>query len=87
MTLPAFIFGLIVSTLYGAAFHLWKNGGFLKLLLFLSLALIGFWTGHLVGRILNITFVNIGPLNFGTATLGSVILLIAGYWLTLESTG
>jgi hypothetical protein len=37
MTVPAVVFGFFVATLYGAFFHLWKYGGLLRLLLYLSL--------------------------------------------------
>ncbi len=29
MTLPALLIGILISTLYGAAFHLWRGGQYL----------------------------------------------------------
>jgi hypothetical protein len=49
MTLPALVFGFVVSTFYGIVFHLWKNGGLGRLLLYVILSWIGFLLGHLVG--------------------------------------
>lgn len=83
MTLPAVLFGILVSTLMGAAFHLWKNGGFGRLVLYLILAWVGFWGGHLLGNRFGLTFGSIGPLRFGMALLTGVITLFAGHWLSL----
>jgi len=83
ITLPAFVFGLLLGGLYGAAFHLWKDGGLFRLVLYLFLGCLGFWVGHLVGALINWSLFNIGPINFGMATIGSVVFLGAGYWLSL----
>ncbi|MCL4560438.1 MAG: hypothetical protein M1281_07485 [Chloroflexi bacterium] len=83
MTLPAFLFGFLASTLYGAAFHLWRGGSLPRLALYLALSWVGFGLGHFLGERLSWTFFNIGPLNLGMATLGSLVFLAAGYWLSL----
>ena len=83
MTLPTFLFGLLLSTLYGAAFHLWKGGGFGRLILYLFLGWIGFWAGHLIAGQLDWTFDSLGQLHFGTATACSLLILSAGHWLSL----
>ena len=83
MTLPAFIFGVVISTFYGAAFHFWKGGGAGRLLLYLILGWVGFWIGHLVAGFLNWSFDSLGALHFGTATVGAFLFLAIGYWLSL----
>jgi len=83
MTLPAFIFGIILSTFYGAAFHFWKGGGPGRLLLYLILGWAGFWTGHLVAGLLKWSFDSLGALHFGSATVGAGLFLTIGYWLSL----
>ena len=83
MTLPSFLLGVIISTLYGAVFHLWKRGGFGRLLLYLLLGWIGFWAGHALAGYLGWKFDSLGPLHLGAATLGSFLLLFIGYWLSL----
>lgn len=83
MSIPTLILGLILSTLYGALFHLWRGGNAARLLLYLILAWIGFWLGQLVGNLLNVSFDLIGQLHLLTATLGSLIFLAIGYWLSL----
>jgi len=83
MTLPAVLFGFLVSTLMGAAFHLWKDGGLGRLILYLILAWMGFWVGHLLGETLGFTFGSIGPLRFGMALTVAVFTIGVGYWLSL----
>ena len=83
MTVPAFLLGFLVSTLMGAVFHLWKDGGLGRLLLYLILAWVGFGVGHILGNQMGWTFGSIGPLRFGTAILVAVVTIFLGYWLSL----
>lgn len=83
MSIPTLVLGLILSTLYGALFHLWRGGNAGRLLLYLILAWIGFWLGQIIGNYLNLTFDLIGLLHIVIATLGSLIFLAIGYWLSL----
>jgi hypothetical protein len=83
MTIPAILFGVLVSTLLGAAFHLWKDGGLGRLVLYIILAWIGFWVGHIIGQALDWSFFSVGSLHFGMAVLGCILFLGAGYWFSL----
>ena len=83
MTIPSIIIGIIISTIYGAVFHLWRGDGLGRLILYIILAWIGFWLGHLIGNAMGWTFLSLGPLRLGTATLGAAITLGVGYWLSL----
>jgi uncharacterized membrane protein YeaQ/YmgE (transglycosylase-associated protein family) len=83
MSIPTLFLGLILSTLYGALFHLWRGGNAGRLLLYLILAWVGFWLGQLIGNYLNVTFDALGQLHVVIATLGSLIFLAIGYWLSL----
>ncbi len=82
MTVPALIFGILLAALYGAAFHFWRAETLKKLLLFILFAEIGFWAGHFLATSLGWNFVQIGPLNAGLGTLGSVLFLFVGDWLS-----
>lgn len=82
MTMPAFLFGFLISTLYGAVFHLIKDGGPGRLLLYVAFSWIGFWGGHLLADQLGWMLWSIGPLRFGVATFGSIFFLILGNWLS-----
>ena len=82
MTLPAILFGIVLSTTYGTAFHVWKGGSLKKLFLYIVLAWLGFLLGHFVGGLIGWSFAAVGPINTGMATLGSLIFLVAGEWLS-----
>jgi hypothetical protein len=83
MTLPALIFGVLLSSLYGAAFHLIRGGSLGRLLLYLILGWTGFWIGHFLAGQLGWTFASLGPLHLGMASLASIVFLVAGHWLSL----
>ena len=86
MTIPTLLLGFILSTLYGALFHLWRGGNAGRLLLYLILSWIGFWLGQFIGDLLNITFDNFGQLHIILATVSSLIFLGIGYWLSQVQT-
>lgn len=82
MTLPGIFLGVIVSSLYGSAFHLWRGGSLGRLFLYLLISWVGFWIGHFAGGALGFTFGTVGTLYLGSATLGSLIFLVVGHWLS-----
>ena len=82
MTFPALVFGIVLSTAYGTAFHLYKGGSLMRLLLDVILAWVGFWAGHILGGLVKWNFLSVGPINTGTATLGAAIFLFVGDWLS-----
>jgi hypothetical protein len=83
MSLPSILFGLLLSTLYGAAFHLWRGGSLGRLLLYMILGWAGFWSGQFLASRLDWTFGSLGPLHLGMATFVSAVFLAVGYWLSL----
>jgi uncharacterized membrane protein YeaQ/YmgE (transglycosylase-associated protein family) len=83
MTIPSLLIGLLISTLYGALFHIWRGGGLGRLFLFILLGWVGFWGGQVLGDVLGWTFLPLGPLNLGLATLGSLLVLLVGSWLSM----
>ncbi len=82
MTLPAFLFGFLISTLLGAGFHLIKGGSLNRLVLYIVLSWIGFWGGHFLAQELGITLWSVGPLRFGLAMVGCLGVLLIGQWLS-----
>jgi hypothetical protein len=83
MTIPSLVFGFVISSLYGAGFHLIRGGGLGRLILYLILGWLGFWIGHYLAGQLDWTFASVGPLHLGMATLSSILCLVAGHWLSL----
>ena len=82
MTLPTLLFALLVALLYGAVYHLLRGGGFWRLLLYFSLSVSGFIVGHLFGLWRGWIFIPLGALNFGLASVGSMLFLLLGDWLS-----
>lgn len=81
ISLPVLFFGTLVATLYGAAFHLIKGGSAGRLLLYMVLAWVGFWTGQYLGARLDLEFFRVGAIHLGTATAVVAVFLLAGDWL------
>lgn len=82
MTLPILLFALLIALFYGALYHLIRDGGFWRLLLYFVLSISGFVFGHLIGLWREWVFIPLGPLNLGLSSLGSVVLLVVGDWLS-----
>ena len=82
MTIPTLLFALLIALLYGALYHLIRGGGFWRLLLYLFLSLFGFVLGHLFGLWRGWVLLPIGSINVGLSSIGSILLLLLGDWLT-----
>ena len=82
MTLPTLLFAFLLALFYGSVYHLLRDGGFWRLLLYFSLSVSGFVIGHLVGLWRGWLFLPLGALNLGLSTLGSIVLLLLGDWLS-----
>ena len=85
MTTPAYLLAVILPTLYGAFFHLFRGGDGRRLLLYLSASWVGFIIGHNVSPIVQAHIYAIGPLNAGMATLGSTLSLVLTHWLAMRT--
>jgi hypothetical protein len=82
MTLPALLLALLFALLIGALYHLLRGGGIGHLLLFLGLSVLGFGSGHLLSLWLNWDFLPLGQINIGLSSVGSIIFLVIGDWLS-----
>jgi hypothetical protein len=82
MTFPAMMLALVMASLYGALYHLGRGGAPWRLLLYLGLAWAGFAAGHLLGGWLPWSLPQIGPLNAVAGTIGSLLFLGLGDWLS-----
>jgi len=83
MSLPGIILGIVISTLIGAAFHLWRGGSFGRMLLYIGLSWIGFWIGHIAASAMGWTFGMVGSLRLGVAVIGALVAVGSGYRLSL----
>lgn len=82
MTIQTVLLGIFTPVFLGALFHLWRGGAGWRLGLYIVLALIGFWLGHIIAHQLGWNFLVVGGLQIGIGSFGSLILLGVGYWLS-----
>lgn len=82
MTIPSIIFAFLIASLYGALYHLIRGGGLGRLLLFMIFGWAGFAGGHLLGIWQGWRLIPLGELDLGISTLGSLIFLVGGDWVS-----
>lgn len=82
MTLPAFLFGLIVALLLGSLYHSARGGGGGRLLAFVIISAIGFAIGQTLAVLLEWSLIKFGWLDVGLGSLGSLSLLALSDWLS-----
>lgn len=82
MTLPTLLFAFLIALLYGALYHLIRGGSLWRMLLYFSLSILGFVSGHLIGLWRSWIFFPLGSLNLGLSSIGSILILIVGDWLS-----
>lgn len=82
MTLPALLFSVLITLLYGSLYHLIRGGGFWRLLLYFVLSMFGFALGHLVGLWRGWVWIPLGSINLGPSSIGSFLILVFGDWLS-----
>ena len=79
---PILTLSFILATLYGAAFHVILGGDARRLVIFLLASWIGFALGQFVGVTFGIDVFEIGALRVVSASLGSLLALVAVSLLT-----
>ncbi|MER3515239.1 MAG: hypothetical protein C4310_13325 [Chloroflexota bacterium] len=77
---PALVLAGLLSTAYGAAFHL-VAGGLRRLLLYIVAGWVGFALGQFAGVYGDTDPLRIGQVHVVSATLGSWLALILAHWL------
>jgi len=82
MTIPSLLFALLITLLYGALYHLFRGGGFWRLIFYFGLSAFGFTIGDLTGYWSGWVIIPLGALDIGSASIGSLIFLIVGDWLS-----
>jgi len=73
---PAILLAVLLSTAYGAAFHVWRGGDRRRLGLFLVAGWVGFGLGQLLGLLISWNGAMLGEVHLVEATLGSLIALL-----------
>ena len=81
------IFAFLISTTYGAGFHLVVGGRLVMVPIYLICAWLGFAIGHFIGAWLGLTLLRLGIVQLLAGSIGAWSLLIVGRWLfTFDAT-
>lgn len=78
MPLPTIAFGILLSTLCGAIYHVVRGGSTKKMAFFLVLSLAGFWLGDTLAWYLGWSFAQVGLLNAGMGIIVSFVFMFIG---------
>jgi hypothetical protein len=81
MTIPFFLFALLLALAIGALYHFIRDGGPGHLLAYLLASVAGFASGHLIGAWREWFYFVWGPFNLGVEVAGAIIFLIVTDWL------
>ena len=81
------VLGFLLSTIYGAVFHLIIGGPPRRLLLYVVVSWIGFMAGHFIGDLLGIEVLKLGAIHLLAASIGSWLALILTWFLSDRRTG
>jgi hypothetical protein len=82
MTIPSILFALLIALLYGALYHVVRGGGFWRLIFDIVMSILGFVAGYFVGYWFGWSIFPLGFMDLGSASIGSLIFLVGGDWLS-----
>ena len=85
-TASSLVLALLLATAYGALFHFLTGGSTRRLLMYILVSWFGFAVGHLLGQVLLVDWLRLGPLYLFSASVGSWIALFGSWWLVGRST-
>ena len=75
------ILGFLLATAFGCAFHVLVGGPPGRIVMYVTLSIVGFTFGHFLGQGLRFNLMKLGALHLFTATAGSLLALFAGRWI------
>ncbi|MCB0165682.1 MAG: hypothetical protein KDI79_15735 [Anaerolineae bacterium] len=80
---PFVLLGLLLGSLYGTIFHLWRGKSLRDFLIYLVAGIIGFGAGQGLGMALGFNMWLVGPLHVVEATVMSWASLFLIQWLKI----
>ncbi len=76
VTLHGFILGLTIASACAFLFHILRGGSLKRLVIYLVSAWVGFFSGHLLGELINWQLLRLGSINLFPALLGTLLSLV-----------
>ncbi len=83
---PGLAISALLATAYGAVFHLWRGGGYGRLLQYLMAAWGGFALGQAISWLGGWEFAMLGQVHVLEGTAGSLALMLIVHWLVAMPT-
>ena len=80
---PYLLLSLLMGTTYGVLFHLWRGKTIKDMLIYLLTGVIGFGLGQLLGGVMALDFMRVGPLHLIEASAVSWASLFLAHWLKI----
>ncbi len=80
---PYLLLSLLLGTTYGVLFHIWRGKTIKDMLLYLLAGVIGFGLGQLLGEMMALDFMRVGPLHLIEASAVSWVSLFLAHWLKI----
>lgn len=74
---PGLLFGLLLSTIYAALFHLWGGRSVRDLLVYVAAAAAGFAVGQFLGMLMQLPLPRIGQVHIIEASVFAWLALIS----------
>jgi uncharacterized membrane protein YccC len=81
MTVPGVVYGFLIASAVGLAFHLVRGGSLGRLAMYLVSAWVSFAVGHTVGGWVGLHLWRFGPLNLFSALVGTILGLLTAAFL------
>ena len=72
---PALLLSIFIAVGLGLVYHLWRGGGFFRLLVSIVAAWVGMALGHLIGVFFNWRLMLIGELHVVEGLIGALLVL------------
>ncbi|MBI5032539.1 MAG: hypothetical protein HZB51_18595 [Chloroflexi bacterium] len=78
---PSLVLAFLLASVYGLVFYLIFGHGWLRLIAYLVLGIVGFFLGQLLANFVGLALFNIGEMNLVEGTVTSWLALLAfGAW-------
>lgn len=82
MTITHYILLVLIASFMGSLFHVWKGGNGGKLILFITVSIVGVLSGQLLFLFWPIKFFEVGPMKIGLGIITSILFLFGSLWLS-----
>jgi len=83
-TASGLVMGFLLSTAYGAGFHLLLGGPARRIPTYLFASWLGFAIGHFLGDLADFEFLKLGALHLFSASIGAWLTLLLSWGLAIN---